>query len=196
MPPYFFDITTVGEEEYKAWFSLMSEERKEKCRRIVSENGKKSCIAADHLARSILAKELDCSEEEIEIKITDSGKPYLEGNPLYFSVSHSDVIVACVCGDTPVGIDIELNRPVMAAAQERICTPEEWDYLSEPTSESERCLRFFELWTKKEAIFKMDGILPRKDREIPALHPETLGIKVTTEKMGKYTLSVAELICD
>lgn len=40
---------------------------------------------------------------------TENGKPYLEGNPLFFSLSHSkDRAVIAVC-DKPVGIDIEIN---------------------------------------------------------------------------------------
>lgn len=42
-----------------------------------------------------------------EIKRTDNGKPYVVGNPLYFSLSHSrDHAVIALC-DKPVGIDTE-----------------------------------------------------------------------------------------
>ncbi len=42
-----------------------------------------------------------------EIKRTDRGKPYIDGNPLYFSLAHSlDHAVIALC-DKPIGIDIE-----------------------------------------------------------------------------------------
>ena len=191
---YFCNVSTVSEEDLMSWFAAMSEERKEKCRRIANEIGKKCCIAADHLIRTAVSEALNCPPEDVKWEKTESGKPYVVGNPVYISISHTEYTVACALSEGPVGIDLELNRSVMASAQERICSPEEWNYIRDGKTDAERSLRFIELWTRKEAIFKLDGILPRRDKEIPALHPETLGISVKTEKMGKYTLSVAELI--
>ena len=194
MKTLFCDVTTVSEEEFKLWFSMMSEERKERCRRLRTANAQKCCIAADRLIRNAAEEALKIAPKDLIISIADSGKPFIKGNPIYFSVSHTDIMVVCAYSDAPVGIDIELNRPVLVSAQERICTPEEWEYLNVPKSDAERSLRFFEIWTRKEAIFKLDGILPRKDKEIPTLHPESLGIRVKTTKAGKYTLSEAEFI--
>lgn len=45
-----------------------------------------------------------------QILRTENGKPYIEGNPLYFSLSHSGkhgVIAVC---DKPVGVDLELFK--------------------------------------------------------------------------------------
>jgi len=191
---FFCNVSTLSDEELKEWYSAMSVERQNKCRRILSENGKKCCIAADHLLRTAIADWLRITPQEVAWKIAPSGKPYVEGNPVYISLSHSEYTVVCALSDAPVGIDIELNRPILTAVQERVCTPEERNYLNRAESDAEKSLRFLEIWTRKEAIFKLDGILPRMDREIPSLHPERLGIRVNTEKLGKYTLSVAELI--
>ena len=194
MKTLFCDITTVSDEEFADRFSMMSEERKDRCRRMRQPEDQKRCIAADSLIRTAVSEVLNISPKAVVYSVADSGKPYIKENPFYFSVSHSEDMVVCCCSPAPIGVDIEKHRSVLVSAQERICTEEEWDYLNAAGTEEERNLRFFTLWTRKEAIFKLDGILPRKDKEIPALHPETLGISVKTEQMGQYTLSVAELM--
>ncbi|MCD8205450.1 MAG: 4'-phosphopantetheinyl transferase superfamily protein [Clostridia bacterium] len=42
-----------------------------------------------------------------EIKRTPSGKPYVEGNPIYFSVTHTKGLAAVAFASDPVGIDAE-----------------------------------------------------------------------------------------
>ncbi|MDE6597732.1 MAG: 4'-phosphopantetheinyl transferase superfamily protein [Clostridia bacterium] len=45
-----------------------------------------------------------------EIKRTDNGKPYIEGNPVFFSISHSgDDGVILIC-DAPCGVDLEVLK--------------------------------------------------------------------------------------
>ena len=194
MKTFFCDISTVSDEEFVHRFSVMSEERKDRCRRLRHAEDQKRCITADFLIRTAVGEALNLAPQDVVYENADSGKPQIKGNPFYFSVSHSADQVVCCIAEGPVGVDIEKHRPVLVAAQERICTKEEWDYLNAAEGEEERSLRFFALWTRKEAIFKLDGVLPRKDQEIPALHPETLGIRVETKQLGDYTLSTAELI--
>lgn len=185
------DIKQYGEDDFARWYLAMQPQRKEKCLRLKQEIARKRCIAADHLVRTVLSEELNRPAEEIVIEVSPSGKPYLSGNPVYFSVSHSGTMVACVCSDSPVGIDVEQIRPVLTSAQERICTTEEWEYLRNADDEAERNLRFFYLWTRKEAVFKADGILPRRDQETNVLTPKH-GWNVESRIEKGYYISVAE----
>ena len=50
-----------------------------------------------------------------------------------------------------LGIDIERIKPVKKGMAERVCTPEELQYVQGDEN------RFFEIWTAKEAWFKMKG---------------------------------------
>ena len=47
---------------------------------------------------------------EARIMHNANGKPYLEGNPLFFSLSHSGSTALIAVCDSPVGIDFELKR--------------------------------------------------------------------------------------
>lgn len=106
-----------------------------------------------------------------QIERTDKGKPYIlcgssasdksvsekgksDGDlNLHISVSHSGSLFVCLIGESPLGIDIQLERRINA---EKICrryfTPEEIRYADDNGSAG-----FFELWTRKEAYSKYTG---------------------------------------
>ena len=48
--------------------------------------------------------------KELEIKRTKNGKPYVD-YPIYFSLTHTDSLIACGVSDRNVGIDAEKIRP-------------------------------------------------------------------------------------
>lgn len=184
-------LNEISAREYEQWYFEMSPLRQGKCRRIRKEEGRKACIAADHLARSELAKYLDCEPKNVPITQTEDGKPYLPENPLWFSLSHSDNLVAYCQADVPVGIDVERIRQVSPATANRICTENERRYLANAKNGEEWLLRFFILWTRKEAVFKVHGKRPRKDAETETLIPRQ-GWEITTEILGNYVISLAK----
>ncbi len=191
MKEFYLDITTVSEEVFRQWYGDMSPKRQEKCRRILKEKGKKLCIAADRLAKTALSEVLHLPKSEITIEVSPSGKPYLEGNPVYFSLSHSGNRVFCAVAKCPIGIDAEEVRPIAVKSAERICTQQEIDYLNTSTDEAEKNLRFLTIWTRKEAIFKVIGNLPRDDKNTEVLDPDTKW-SITTRTEDNYIISVAK----
>lgn len=90
--------------------------------------------------------------KNFNIKRNENGKPYVDGNPLYFSISHSacDAVIA-LC-DKPVGIDLESREKnrnythVLSSFTER---EKSW-------IDCEPAL-FLSNWTAKEAYIKMLG---------------------------------------
>ena len=90
-----------------------------------------------------------------EIAISDRGKPYFPGNPLYFSITHTKNHVFCAISSCPVGIDAEEEgRPVKPGLAEKILSePEKQRYAAEPDKNA-ALLRF---WVLKEAYLKMLG---------------------------------------
>ena len=81
--------------------------------------------------------------DTLDIKKTPSGKPYIDGD-IYFNISHSHEYAVCAVADVPVGIDIELIRPVSERVRKRFlndCPPE--DAIRE--------------WTRRESYGKMTG---------------------------------------
>lgn len=86
----------------------------------------------------------------IEILRTENGKPYVAGNPIYFSLTHSGNRSMIALGDKPIGVDLELYGP------------REFPHILSRFSERERAEisdgRLFLLhWTAREAFVKMKG---------------------------------------
>lgn len=83
---------------------------------------------------------------------TETGKPFFKDvNDLYFNISHSFLSYAVAISDSPIGIDIEVIREVNLKIAERMFTENEKEYVGNDT------VRFFEIWTKKEAYSKFTG---------------------------------------
>ncbi len=81
---------------------------------------------------------------------TAEGKPYIGGNPLFFSLSHSGSKGVIAISDGPVGVDLELYKDrlhlaVSAAFSDR----EQQEILNEAD--------FLAHWTVREAYVKMLG---------------------------------------
>ncbi|MCD8293958.1 MAG: 4'-phosphopantetheinyl transferase superfamily protein [Clostridia bacterium] len=98
--------------------------------------------------RKALAKRLGYVPE---IERTENGKPYIPGNPLYFSVSHSRNRTVLAVSDAPVGIDMEIFPSGKSYSHIlRHMTDRE-----KAEIQSER--DFYTHWTVKEAYIKMVG---------------------------------------
>lgn len=89
---------------------------------------------------------------------TAKGKPYIDNNGVYFSISHTYGLVACAVSDSPVGIDCEkittkYDKKVESFAN-RYFLENEINLLK---NEEFSSLCFYKIWTAKEAIYKMQG---------------------------------------
>ncbi len=191
MKEYFWDISRITEEEFRKRYYEMPEERRLKCKRILRPLEKKQCIAAYGLAKNALSDYLNLPETEIKISFSPDGKPFLEGNPAYFSLSHSETAVICVVSSLPIGIDIEKIRLLSGSGIDRICTADEAKWLREASTPEEKSERFLFLWTRKEALFKAKGSLPRRDNQTDVIHGNEDWI-IQTRKQGEYFISIAE----
>lgn len=151
----YYDIRTMEAEEYEIWYAQMTPERQERTNTMRREDHRKAAVAADHLARTMIAEACAVAEESIQFRKNENGKPYVVGLPIQFNVSHSGNFVACAVDTRPVGIDIEQIRPIRPALVQKVCTEAEKAYVEAPGGD--RLVRFFEVWTSKEAWFKYTG---------------------------------------
>ena len=76
---------------------------------------------------------------------TPNGKPYLASGACFFSLSHTEGLLAVAVSSQEVGLDAERNRPHAADTYKKRLTP------------AEQREDFFELWTAKEAYIKYRG---------------------------------------
>ena len=82
---------------------------------------------------------------------TENGKPFLAGDPLFFSLSHSGALTAVALSDKAVGLDVEdvLGKKPHAAILRRLSPAER----EEIAGESD----FLRHWTAKESYVKFCG---------------------------------------
>ncbi len=90
------------------------------------------------------------------IERAENGKPWVVGGP-HFNLSHSgDLALIAVCGDAPVGVDLErvheLRNP--DGLGRRMCSARELDWAGAAVDLSAALLR---LWVRKEALAKAEG---------------------------------------
>ncbi len=94
--------------------------------------------------------------DKIEYICNESGKPYIKDSNLYFSLSHSNGIVALTVSKEEIGLDIELIKDVKDTLARRIMNDLEYSTYQSLNKESKK-IYFFEVWTSKEAYIKKLG---------------------------------------
>ncbi len=189
---YLYDIRNFSDGEYAKWYEMMAPEKKQRVDRFHFDVDKKRTVAGEMLARQAIARWCNVPEETVVFNIGNHGKPFALGLSVEFNISHSGNMVACAVADTPIGIDIEQIRPVHLSIAKRIFTQEELRSLFgyAPTAadfakipDDAMLLRFFEIWTAKEAYGKCvgTGLIDCKDTSAPATH---------VFREGEYVISI------
>ncbi|MCI2062749.1 MAG: 4'-phosphopantetheinyl transferase superfamily protein [Eubacteriaceae bacterium] len=88
-----------------------------------------------------------------EILKTEAGKPYFRESDLYFSVSHTGSLCACLIGTQRVGLDMQqIRRTRTVSIAERYFSDSEIEYIEKNGDEG-----FFDIWVRKEAYVKFLG---------------------------------------
>lgn len=86
-----------------------------------------------------------------QISATAAGKPYIEGNPVYFSLSHSGTRGMFALSDGPVGVDLEILKK-----RERTGVLNRFGERERAEIACER--DFLKHWTAREAYVKLFGL--------------------------------------
>lgn len=112
------------------------------------------------LLRLILSNYLVISPEKIIISIGPYGKPYIEklkDKKIYFNLSHShDWVVIGINNMSEIGVDIEKKLPLKEFPIDLSMSDfEKRTYIKKNLYDRNKY--FYEIWTAKEAYFKMLG---------------------------------------
>lgn len=150
---YKFNINDLTESEYEKFFSLLSQEKREKAERFKDVNDKKRSICGEILAKSAIAKICGKEVEDLVFEVKKSGKPFCKNVDIEFSISHSGDFVVCAVSDKPIGIDIQKIVPYNEKIAKRVCSQEELKMIVNSTDKAKE---FIKVWTKKEAALKRD----------------------------------------
>ena len=109
-----------------------------------------------HLAGRYLLQQLYPDFPLDIILVADTRKPFLEGDPYHFSISHcGHYAAAIVSTEFRVGTDIEIPQSKIEKIQNKFLTEAEQDLLS--SLSLNRVFALTLCWSIKEAIFKWYG---------------------------------------
>lgn len=155
-------ITIYAYPVTKSPFSLaecqekLSPERLEQLSKF-PEQSRQHSLAGDLLAMTAYRKAYPGDLFPPERAVTPAGKPYFPARPeFHYSISHSGEWVVCAVGAVPLGVDIQVERPVRPVVF-RALSPVEQREL-DGLEEQERFPAFFDIWCLKEAYSKAIGL--------------------------------------
>lgn len=102
--------------------------------------------AARQLLKEAVQKEYSLDIADYAQKKSENGKPYFEGAPFCFNLSHSGEYIVCALSDAGVGVDIEEIKPISEGVMRRFV-----GCFENSDAENTR------LWTRYEALGKFLG---------------------------------------
>lgn len=152
----------AGSEPTSWALALLDVGERSRVRRIADPNSASFFAFRRALRRMVLATYLGLPPGQVTIAETEGGKPILVPQPspaLCFNTSHCGTSgVIAVSTAMPVGVDLELERPIDTARfAERILSPaERIDY--QHATPADRAGLMLRAWTAKEALVKGMGL--------------------------------------
>ena len=185
-----YDIRQLDAAEEARIAVMMDDVRRRRVADSAGEDDRKRTVAGELLARRMLAEKLHCSEADVPLTWDELGKPTVTTEGTYVSVSHSGAWAVCIAADEPVGVAVEVIRSTQEKFMRRVCSEAEMACIR--PGDSGDCRRFWEVWTAKEALFKLMGKGP-----LLALSRLLLPVGVTldyTEKNGCAVTVAAQIL--
>ena len=182
------NIDELGEDFVRWAEGILPEWRNEQMLKIKHLKGRVQCAVAYLLVKQLVS----CSVVQLKWVYNEHGKPYFEGrDDLYFSVSHCGSAVAVAIDDEEVGVDIEdISRYRESLVNYVLNEVESLEFRVESSIKFKE-EKFIEIWTKKEAVFKLLGTGITHDiKDVLVKHPE---VRVYSYRIGDRFLSVATM---
>ena len=175
--------------------SLITQDERERSERFMLDRDRQTYVAAHAVLRLVLKNIGGEVLSTAAFAQGKYGKPHLPSAiGLKFNLSHSrDRIALAFYRDQELGVDVEWQNPDIDVQEvgSRVYSPSELDYIS--SGGSEAVARFYELWTRKEALIKKAGFglsTPIDLRQINVLEqvPTLEGLPETAPEWMKETV--------
>ena len=117
---------------------------------------KKEQLGSSLLLNDILENYFFMDITKVEYIYNEYGKPYIKDSNLYFSLSHSNGVIALAVSKEEIGIDIELIKDVKDNLALKVMNEAEYN-IYKGLSKNDKISYFYEVWTSKEAYVKKLG---------------------------------------
>lgn len=117
---------------------------------------KKEQLGANLLLNDILENYFFMDITKVEYIYNEYGKPYIKDSNLYFSLSHSNGVIALAVSKEEIGLDIELIKDVKDNLALKVMNEAEYN-IYKGLSKNDKISYFYEVWTSKEAYVKKLG---------------------------------------
>lgn len=149
------NINDINKAEILIFYNNINSSKKIKIDKIRNKKRKIQSVLGEYLLKELL-KIYNISYSNINYIYNEEGKPYIKDYNIYFNISHSHDYVITVINNKEIGVDIEKIRKTNISIINRICTNKEKEYVLSSNIDIEK--RLFEIFTLKEAYFKMKGL--------------------------------------
>jgi len=178
MQVYHLSINSPSWDEIDSQLlTYVSTERQGKILRYVNISDRKLSLYAALIVRMGLSQMTGLPIAELFFSAKANHKPMFLSAPNYdFSISHTHgFVLCCISSDGAVGADTEKLKDAPFEIMRQVFHPTEIQYVQyAPPSQKE--LRFFEIWTRKEAYTKQMGTglvldLPSCNTLSPSISP-------------------------
>ena len=117
---------------------------------------KKEQLGSSILLNDILENYFFMDTTKVEYIYNEFGKPYIKDSNLYFSLSHSNGVIALAVSKEEIGLDIEIIKDVKDNLALKVMNEAEYN-IYKGLSKNDKISYFYEVWTSKEAYVKKLG---------------------------------------
>jgi 4'-phosphopantetheinyl transferase len=151
----FTQITDNDIQNIELFMPFIDEKRRNQLNKYRFDIDKALSLYAEIIVRQNICKTFKILNNDIIFEFNQYNKPFLKiYKDFYFNISHTHSTIAIAFSDGEIGIDIEKICYKESQIAMKLFTMQEREYV---LSSNNRCVAFYEIWTRKEAYIKYLG---------------------------------------
>ncbi|MGD6900406.1 4'-phosphopantetheinyl transferase family protein [Bacillus infantis] len=197
--------TSLPVEKVYTLLRFVDQNKHARIKSFIHKEDKDRCLIGDILVRYMIGAALRISPCEVKFTHNEYGKPFIEGSPVYFNLSHSGSWVVAAVDDNENGVDVqEIGECNLEIAQQFYRKSEYMKILD--VNEQHRADLFYEYWTLKECYIKTAGkglsmalnsfVLQKLEKDIYKSYLEDKEIYLKLYPLdSSYKMAVSSLSC-